>query len=270
MKATEPRYPQGGDALPKYSASSIETYRKCPRRYFLDREIKHRRSTVRMSIGVATHVGAALSLRWKTRHGEEAPAEEVEGATAQAYDDETQYSEFFESRHEIDKGKDAAVAASGLYVRRVAPLIEKPIVVEKPIIARVADVLIVGRPDVIEPVGVGDLKTGRPWDQKRANRTGQLTQYGVLNKAHLGEYPRRLWIDSIWRRGEDQVWNWNRFWTVRTDVDYAAWWEVIRSVHRGITAGVDSPAPEDAWWCSKKYCPHWTKCKVVAGRRTHE
>jgi len=46
-----------------------------------------------------------------------------------------------------------------------------------------------------------------------------------------------------------------------TPTDRAWFFDAVNQVHRAIKAGVALPAPEGAWYCSKKWCGYWEQCK---------
>jgi hypothetical protein len=143
---------------------------------------------------------------------------------------------------------------------------------EKPLAARLGDDLeIVGTPDVVTIKGIGDLKTGRPWTSFRADRSRQLSVYGLLYKAKFGKYPQKVWIDSLGRQGQGRSeWVFRRYWSHRTKEDYLAIVEILKRAREGIKKQIFLPASEDSWFCSPRWCVHYHYCKAVIGGRKAE
>jgi len=264
----EPRYPQETEgALFRTSSSTIETYARCGLRHEMDQAIKHRRTNVAMAIGTAAHEGARKDNQHKKDHGRGLAAPDIVDAAVAEYEIETAEAEVLQSRLEIATGKDDTADAAYAYARQISPHVEQVLFAEFPVIARLGDVELAGTPDyILRDLGVGDLKTGQPWTQDRTDRSRSLSAYGLLHHAQTGLYPRRVWIDSLYR--SRRGWAWTRLWSYRTEAHYSDFWFVLNAARRGIEAGVFMAAPEGAWWCSAKWCPHWLACPAVAGRRT--
>jgi hypothetical protein len=263
----EPRY-QGGEVedTVRLTQTAADTYRHCGPRWIKDRLTKHGRTTIPLAIGTAGHAGANADLTDKAAGGTGRSINDIRDIAVATYETETDESEMAASKSEVARGKDSVADAAIAYATKVSPSIHNVIANEKPIIARFGDsgIELAGKPDVITNAGVGDFKFGRPWDQQRADRSEQLTAYGMLARAHIGEYPKRVWIDSIGL--VRQKWVPARLWSYRTSEDYAAYWQVLQAVRDGIEAGIFIPASPLDWRCSAAYCPHFFDCEFVSKR----
>ncbi len=268
MQGSEPRYP-GGDGSFRISQSSLETYLKCGLWYKLDRENRHRRCTVRMAVGTGVAAGARADNEAKLASGRGLELAALVERSIAGYETEVGASEVQASPVELAEGKDRTAAAARVYGLEVSPKIVDLLAAEDQVVAKLGeDIELCGRPDYCTRLGVGDLKTGQPWTQERADRSRQLTLYGALYCARTGAYPQRVWIDSVYHT--PRGWHASRLLSMRTAGDYAALWAILRAVRDAIQQGVFLPAPEGAWWCSRAYCPHWCSCVVGGGRRQHE
>jgi len=255
------RYTVGAD-VDTISATELEEYLRCGLLYFLRRELKHRTTTPRLAIGNAVHEAQRHDLEHRMR-GETLRIDELVAIGEDHLRAELAASE----THDLDRGRaiEDVYGATQVYATRVSPELQ-PIGVESALAASVSEGLaIVGTVDVLEERGLGDLKTGQPWSAQRVAASRQLTAYSILFRAAQGEYPRRLWIDSIWRRKSGGVtsWQYTRHRTTRTDEDRRAYLETVHRARAAINAGIALPAPEAAWYCSRTWCPVWSRCPAA-------
>lgn len=265
MTGHEPRYPGGDPKVFRLSHSTFVTVQKCGVRYLLDRSVKHKRSTMPMVRGLALAEVARADNLSKLEKGKGISLLDATGIGIAAYEERVGRYEIPEKRAEILAGKDDTKGIVRAYMRQVSPLTKDIVAAERAIVARLGDMELVGRPDVIAAQGVGDYKTGKMWTQAQVDYSRQLSSYGFLHKALIGAYPERVWIDSIFKlRG---VWQAIRLWSDRTEDDYKALWNCIVRVRAAIEKEVFVPAPEGAWYCSPKWCGHWHICPCVNSRR---
>lgn len=215
-----------------------------------------------MAIGTAVAKGANADVAAKIVTGKGLSLREIVDASIEEYTRETSESEITESKSRIDAGVEETEKAAIVYGLHVSPLLVNPIATEESIIVSLGENLeLAGRPDYITEDGLGDLKTGQPWTQERADRARQLTAYSLLHYGRLGSWPKRVWIDSIGKSGNK--WAHARLWSCRTDDNRSAYVEIMRRVQSGMAHGVYLPAPEGAWWCSESWCSYWKICPVV-------
>lgn len=266
-----PKYPPTRRGVTRITQSTLEEYLRCGVKWRFSRESRHEWATVRMAVGTGVGIGAHEDNERKITTGEPAKLREIVEIAVTGYELEVETVEVPEAPAEVARGKDTTASAAREYGKRVSPLLTDVIEAESPIVAEVAEGLeIAGTPDYVTREGLGDLKTGQPWSQARADLSRQLTVYGLLHAARHGSYPRRLWIDSIGRvHGKRVAWDAHRLWTGRSVEDYRAVLEVIDAARRGMEAGICLPAPEGAWWCSAKWCPFWRRCPAVSNGRRH-
>lgn len=264
-----PIYPENTSGLPRITQSGLETYLRCGIRWGLERSSPHRRATVPMLIGTAIAGAAREDGRQKIAVGSGLTIAEAVDVAVTEYEGELEDTEVAETPAEVDSGKDRTASAARCFATESSPRITGLVQVEMPIVAVVdGQFELAGTPDVVDADGVGDVKTGRAWTQDRTDASRQLTRYGLLDHAQRGEYPRRMWIESLseTKRGG---WSAERIWTSRGPADYAALIYADQRAAHAMQAGVTLPAPEGAWWCSAKWCPFYGReCPATAGRRT--
>ena len=260
---SEPRYGEGERGEFLISQSSLETYLRCGLRYIYDRQEPHPWATPRMLTGTGVAAAARADNRAKIEGRQRIPLRGLIDIAVSAYEEQGRETEVPGPRREFDAGKDRTRDATRVYGVDVSPLTEDVIAAEEEMRAAFGEgIVLVGRPDVITADGIGDLKTGRPWDAIRVKRSRQLTAYGILHLAVYRQIPSRVWIDS----STDYRGNWThaRIWGTRVPKDYEAFMYLVDRARQGIEKGVFLPAPEGAWWCSESWCPYWQMCKAVA------
>jgi len=258
-----PKYPPSTSGLPRLQQSGLETYLRCGIRWALERETKHRHATVPMLVGSGVAGAAREDGRAKIVTGAGLTVGECVDVAVVEYETELETAEVPEPAAEVARGKDRVADAARCFAGESSPRIKQLVAVESPIVALVEGQFeLAGTPDVIDADGVGELKTGQPWTQERVDRSRQLTLYGLLRQARHGEFPRRVWVESLseTRRG----WSAERLWSSRAPEDYAALIYTVQRAAQAMAAGVTLPAPEGAWWCSAKWCPFWGRgCPAV-------
>jgi len=267
---TEPRYPGADKNFFRVSNSSIEDFLRCGLFFWFRREGRDGSgrgfATIPMTIGTALSAAAEVAcLRKKS----EEPLPTLRGLVdiaVAAYDREQEVSIVEAAQVEVDRGRDDAAGAARAWGELIMPTIGEVLWAEQPLIARFEDagLELAGTPDLIEPDLVRDSKTGRPWNQRMADRTRQLTNYGLLYRAQVGTRPKRVCIDTVHRTTRGG-WTAKTLWSSRTERDEAAYLEIAQRVHNAIQKGVAVPAPEGAWWCAEGLCPFWNRCTARPG-----
>jgi CRISPR/Cas system-associated exonuclease Cas4 (RecB family) len=247
----------------RISNSELQEYLMCNLRRWYRLEDKARRTTVKMAIGTGVAKGAKADNLEKLAY-RHLPLTQLVDAAVAGYDEEVQTSEVAEARSEIAGGHDETADAARTFGLQVSPMI-LPILAEKPIVVELGEIELAGTPDYICAEGCGDLKCGRLWTGEHVARSTQLTAYSILHRAVLGDYPKRVWIDSVHRvRGS---WAAARIWGSRGSEDRTAFYQLLLRVKQSIEAGIALPAPEMAWWCAPAYCAFYRKCWFKTGRR---
>jgi hypothetical protein len=247
------RYQDPAQGSTRISQSAIEKYLKCGVRYFLDREQPQRRTTVALALGTGVARAAEVALRAKQR-GSSVPLADICDLAVAEYDSAASSAE--DGSRAIALGRNDAARAAEEFGLRVEPTITEIVAVEEPVVVELATGLeLAGTPDVITQAGVGDLKTGQPWTQDRADKARQLTAYSLLYYARQGALPSRVWIDSIGHTG--RAWRAERLWSSRTEAQLRSYVEIVRRVCSAIAQGTAVPAAEASWFCSPRWCPYY-------------
>lgn len=264
MNNLDRRYPDPTEGSTRISQSAIEQYLKCGVRYFLDHE-EHaaRRTTVALALGIAVARGAELALRVKAG-GSSVPLSDICDCAVAVYDDEARAAE--DGTREIERGRDDTARAAQEFGLRVEPTITEIVAVEEQLVVELEPGLeLAGTPDYMTQAGLGDLKTGQPWTQERADRSRQLTAYSLLYYARQGALPSRVWIDSISHTG--RTWRAERLWSARTEGELRSYVGIVRRVCSAIKAGIAIPAAEGSWHCAPRWCPYYgRRCEFTTRR----
>lgn len=109
---------------------------------------------------------------------------------------------------------------------------------------------------------IWDTKTsGKSPSADEAHGSLQLTTYSLAAKVIDGTAPERVGLNYLVRlkSGPKLV----QLESVRTDADYGHLLERIGRAEQVMQAGLFTPAPLDAWWCSAKWCGYHATCKYA-------
>ena len=258
-----------------FSHTALQTYAKCPeqwrRRYVEGHKIAPGFSFVR---GRAAHEGHAHDLRHKREHGRRASVEELLDITGDAVKAELS-GELTVTEEERQEGiaaiKKRTLEQSRQAVKMlnatVTPILE-PKDVERKHTMRLQNLPgfeVVMYPDLVThgSLEVHDLKVVSKSPSKDAAETStQLTLYSLgvqaVNQAPSQEQQLthvvmtrnpKIVVQRVQNTAEDQ----------RRVVNRAA--HIIKSIQ----AGSFPPAPEGAWWCSRRWCGYYDTCPFVRG-----
>lgn len=172
----------------------------------------------------------------------------------------------------IGKAKDAAVLLGGSYVRKVAPGVN-PLAVERKVVVQPKGLgfEISGVMDLVESDGadgemIPDLKTtSKSPNKDAAERSQQLRIYALLRAADVGKIPTKGMLRHLvaGAKGVSVV-------TQETEIrreDLRAVLSRVEQAARAVEAGIFLPADPSWWGCAPKWCPYWSDCKYVIGRR---
>lgn len=269
MKEMEPRYPGAEPGFFRVSNSGMEEFLKCGVYYWFRRQggDGKRYASFPMLIGTAISMAAKVSNVAKLEGVVRPQLRDLVDIAVAGFDKALSES-FVEKASKLTaaQARDAAAGAARAYGVKIAPQIDEVLIVEEPLIARfpTLGIELAGTPDVFTRNAIRDVKTGQPWNQRRADRSRQLSGYDLLHITHLGKPAERVCIDTVHRdrRGE---WTAETLWSVRTERDRSAYLENAQRVHHAIVKGVELPAPEGAWWCAEGWCPFWNKCTARPG-----
>ena len=242
-------------------------------------EGKLRPPGVAMVVGTATHRAVEENLENKIHHGELLSQEEVESLASDAFDatwlgDEPELSDLEkEAGKKATKGvaKDKAVQLSSLHHSDIAPILTPETVEEKfrlELIGRPVD--LAGTIDIVEKDGdsyvVRDTKTsGKTPSADTADRSTQLTMYALAVESSRGKRPEKVTLDYLvkLKKPKSVVLE-----STRGDEDYQMLMKLVDASSKVIEAGAFMPAPQDAWWCSNRWCGYWNICPYGARGKT--
>lgn len=245
---------------PRYRQSQIKDYLRCGIYY----EFRYIQGLTSPGNG-ATTVGSAVdfavnsSLEQKIKTGSDFSLAEIVSATAQEFDRLAPQTDF--KGEDPKEFKTTALQISKLYWENVSPSIQPETVQETFLIDTDSGYQLTGTFDVTDKKGqVRDLKTASPSRAREydVNTKMQAAMYDWAYEQLRGKPSTGFVFDILTREAKPryisisgQVTPENREFLFRT----------INNFHQAVSAGVALPAPEDVYWCSKKWCPFWDKCK---------
>jgi RecB family exonuclease len=165
-----------------------------------------------------------------------------------------------------DGSKDFAVDLSAFHIATVAPAVE-PIGVERKITVKPkdSDLVIHGIIDLIDKTATGeqirDLKTSEksPFVDA-AEKSQQLSMYGLIRLAEVGSIPERFTLDTLVRTPVKAEKKHVQQHTVRDGADMRALVNRINTAVEAVKKGLFVPADPSHWLCSKTYCNFWDSC----------
>lgn len=231
-------------------------------------------------VGTAVHASVELNLKRKLA-GEETSLDHAQAVARDKFVERWEEGLLLSKDEEAapDKAKDAAidqsVALSTVHFERVAPDI-LPIAVEKPFVIELDSfpVDLSGRIDIVENgskpgrVVLRDTKTIKASPSAGAARTMQTALYSQAIKLETGELPETVSLDHLVKTKTPKAVTVSMvpddgfIRPVLHRVERAV--EIIEAVRSGRQAF--SPAVEDSWICSSRYCGYAATCPFWGGR----
>lgn len=262
---TKPDFGELPEGMARLSHHRLWCYENCGALYkfeFID-QLRYVRSN--LAIGIGTHETGRESNVRKKEEKPALPPKEGSDISVAAYDEAMEDGEKTETREQIDTGRDLASSAGSEYVKQIAPAISRPRYIEEPVLVQLDEkIQVCGVIDLVEDTCIRELKTGkRAWNQDKADRSTQLTGYGVLYHALAGTPPAAYTVDTMYRLKSG--WQAKQIHTVRGAGDFAAWQRRIRKAKEGIAAGYFPPAAEGSIICRPSFCQFWPMCPYVSG-----
>ncbi len=271
--AAEPGFVVEGSRIRSWNNSALRTLQECGekfRRRYLEREWAP--SSPRQLRGTVVHRIATQSLLRKLREQTLPSVEEVRDLAATEFDRRWQAGVAL-SREEravatsvAAESKDFAVDLSGYHVHTVAPVIT-PVGVERRIIVRPqdSDLEIHGTIDLIDqgPTGevIRDLKTSEKSPPASAAAVSQqLTMYGMIRMAEVGQLPAHFTLDYLVRTPKRHERKHVPLETMRTADDIRALVARLNTAVAAVERGVFVPANPESWWCAPTYCEFFHTC----------
>lgn len=254
---------------PAYHQSQIQMALKCLKQYNF-RYVKgvKKRPSAALTIGTSVDYGNNMNLVQKITSKNDLPLSDVMDATSTKFD-ELAKDTSFDGECDASKSKDFAMKLIRAHQEKLAPKIQ-PIAVQKyfKLIHKDWEYDLAGTIDYIEINGVVvDLKTSKDYYALNCiSRAIQPAMYDLAYQAIFKKKSASFRYDVLIKptkllparvqQVSDRVTEDDRSWLLST----------IENVHRALEAGIETPAPEGAWWCSQKWCAYYDECKGKRGR----
>ncbi len=249
----------------------LELYAKCGEAYRRRYIEKHKIPPgIALIKGSSVHGAAALNYGQKIESKTDLPTKDIVDASVSAFDNIHKADGILLSDEEESTGhakvlgeaKDSTARMAQEFAENIAPT-RQPVAVEitQRIIVPEATHDLLGILDQEYADGLGDLKTGKKkLSQEDIDKSIQFSFYALTFKARH-KFDPRIYIDQVMDGKTQQLE------TSRTREDYKALVARINTMLRGVAAGVFSPAPVGAWWCSARWCGYWQTCPYVNSER---
>lgn len=255
------------------SQSEINTFEKCGQKdAFRKGGIPSLPGTAALR-GTSVHAAANYNHQQKITSGRDLPVEELVEVAASTFTERRHTEGVMLTPDEVKvglkpslaRGRMSAMDLTRVYHERVAPGLQ-PRFSEKRIAASIGDgVILRGQIDVLTVEhDHHDLKTtGGSFSQATADESHQATVYDLLIRAETGTRPRSHTFDVL----NAKTLKHTPMRTVRDENDIRVLVNRINAMIATRKAGVVSPAPLGAWWCSPTWCGYWTICPFVNSER---
>ena len=161
------------------------------------------------------------------------------------------------------KQKDMGVKLITAHHEQLAPKIDPATVQEKFRLETDMGYDLGGTIDLTEKDGtVADTKTSKnAYAEDAISRALQPALYDFAFKALYGQPAKAFRYDVLIKPTVRNPVRVQQITAKVTPADTEWLFDTINNVHKAITAGVDSPAPDGAWWCGKDWCGFWSMCK---------
>ena len=230
--------------------------------------------------GTATHRSIAANLACKMETGSLAPRDEALCVAADSltsvwaegvrWQQEDLDAAGASSEKELQgRCKDRAVELSGCHYDQLAGRIN-PVAVERQWVVEIPGYAfdLAGTIDIQEANRIRDTKTSaKSLPASAAEKSDQLTLYALAAKVLDGAIPAELVLDGlISLKAGPQV---QTLVTIRDDADMRIMLARIERATETIEKGAFTPANQDSWWCSERWCgyaptcPFFRKTRVV-------
>jgi len=251
--------------------SGLNQLAKCgiafEKRYLLNERTPPR---VAMVVGTAVDRSVTENLAQKIESGDLLPEEQVQDTARDALVHEwergveaTEEDADDGTGHSREAAIDLSVDLATLHYRQAAPRIQ-PTHVQRSWTLDIEGLplQLAGTIDIQEgALAIRDTKTSARSPQSGIVDTSlQLTTYAMAVSAHDGTIPRKVALDYLVRTPRTQQSKLIQLESTRTQADFLPLLERIAQAERMLASGIFHPAPPDAWWCSKKFCPYWQAC----------
>jgi hypothetical protein len=260
---------------PYISPSQLDMYTKCGEQYRRRYIEKHKIPPgIALIKGSSVHGAAALNYQQKVESKTDLPTKSIVECSVAAFENITKADGVLLSEEEESVGqakvlgdaKDSTARMAGEFAEKIAPT-RQPVAVE--ITQRIeipeSPYDLLGILDQEYTEGLGDLKTGKKkLSQEDIDKSIQFSFYALTFKARHKKDPR-IFIDNV-TDGKSGASS-NQMETSRNGADYKVLVNRINNMIGGLRAGIFTPAPVGAWWCSDRFCGYWKTCCYVSAER---
>ena len=176
-----------------------------------------------------------------------------------------------EDAEEVGQSKgdavDAAVAMSGHHHQKAAPALLPTHVARKWVLdIEGLPIQLAGEIDIQEGLNaIRDTKTsGKSPNKDAADKSLQLTTYALAVRTLDGQLPGKVALDYVVRTPKRKDLKLVTLESARNHHDMSHLAERVYRTALLMEKGVFTPAPIDAWWCSRKFCPYHGDCRFAA------
>lgn len=230
---------------------------------------------IAIGVGIAVDRSVNHNMTHKMQTGELLTVDEVRSIARDSFEDTWQGGMMLSEDEAVNmdgtKGDaiDTSVSLAALHHKLVAPAIV-PLAVQEKFVIELKDypVDIAGTKDIREADCIRDTKTKAATPPQDAAKSMQMATYSIAESVRSGKYPAKValdflvktktpkvelreavpdptWIDPVFRRIERAI-------------------EIIETVREGKQAF--TPAVNDDWVCTKRYCGFSSTCPFASGR----
>jgi putative RecB family exonuclease len=243
----------------KYHQSEIQTFLKCPKQWEF-RYVQGIKTPPKAALTVGSSVDAAVTynLLEKLKTGVDLSTESVLDTYSTDFDTKAKETEWGED--DAGKQKDLGAALVKLHHLEAAPTINPATVQESFVIETDAGYDLGGTIDLTEKSGViADTKTAKAsYSEDSISRALQPALYDFAYEALHKKPAEGFRFDVLVKTKVPKL---QRIQAKVTPRDREWLFDTINNVHKAIGAGIATPAPDGAWWCSKDWCGYWSICK---------
>lgn len=254
------------------SYTQISMYRRCGEQYrrrYIEKDVIP--PGIALLKGGSVHKGAEYNYKQKIKTHLDLKPKEVIDYSVDTLERRIEHEGLFLAPEEesvgkakiVGEAKDRTVTMASVFMEKVAPVYQpKQVEYDKILHLEHSDYDLRCIIDLIDTRDqIVELKTSsrETWSQDKVDHNDQLTFQSLLYEAEYKRPPEKLILENIRESSKD---NHDCFETRRTHDDYDRHIVRINRIVNGINKGVFTPASEDSWACSPKFCGYWNTCKV--------
>lgn len=245
-----------------YSPSQISMYLKCGKQWrfrYIDGLILPPGAA--LTVGKSVDHAVSKNLAQKVASKEDLKLGDVLDHFSTEFDKEAVVTDWTGE----DKGeqKDVGAQLVAVHHSQVAPTIVPEAVQEMFVIDTDAGYSLRGVIDTVEANGtISDTKTSsRAYDEGAVSRNLQSAAYTWAYKTLRQKDPKGFRFDVLKKPTKRTAASYQKVEGQVQDADIEWLFQNINEAHKAISAGIEMPAPDGAWWCSKDWCGYWHLCK---------